>query len=92
MNKETALTVKEGDSITLTDFSQTPGREQLRFPAFGKQELTVKNIKIDSAGCPHFDCGLGPLPNGAAPLKSRDDGKEIDGSNKYWMHPSRFDK
>lgn len=91
MKKEEAQTVKVGDALILNDISQTPGRK-IDFPAGAViQEVTVKRIVHEQGGYVHFDIGR-VLPAGTEPLKSRDTGEEIDGSNRYWMHYSRFEK
>ena len=90
MEKQEAIKVKRGDFLNLHDQSPTPGREkQLQHAIFTGHKI-IKRVLIEKSGHAHFDTGL-KLPEGAAPLKSRDTGEEIDGSNTYWLHPSRFE-
>lgn len=90
MNKEQALNVKIGDTLTLVDCSDTPGRVG-GFPFVGRQQITIEKIAIDKGGNPHFANDGSVVQSGDPPLKSRDTGEEIDGSRTYWLHPSRFE-
>lgn len=88
MNKEDSKTVQIGDEINLVDISITPGRS---FSPILGGEVTIERI-FQEVGTDylHFDIGM-VIGDNQAPLKSRDTGEEIDGSDTYWMHPLRFE-
>lgn len=89
MTNSEAKTVNPGDTIRLEHYQDTPGRE-IDFPLYKIQNVKVRNVITEKSGHQHFDVGY-TLPEGQLPLKSRDTGEIIDGSNTYWMHPSRFE-
>jgi hypothetical protein len=90
MNKDEAQKVRKGDFLNLFDQSPTPGREkQLQHAIFTGRKI-IKRVLVENTGHAHFDVGL-KLPEGAEPIKSRDTGEILDGSNTYWLHPSRFE-
>ena len=92
MTSEQAKKVKEGDNLFMKDFSDTPNRKfELPVKFNEPVPFAVLHIKTDSGGFPHSDIGM-KLPKNASPLLSRDTGEEIDGTDTYWLHPSRFDK
>jgi hypothetical protein len=88
MNKEEAKKVKLGDNLFLTNINNTPGRNY--GPGVPIAPVNILGILTENGGYRHFDIGL-KLPNGESPLKSRDTDEEIDGSDIYWLHPSRFE-
>lgn len=87
MDKEEAKKVKPGTELVLIDDTRTPGRD-FDFPRPKDFKLKVHQVHEEN-GYIHFGFGIN-LPENAEPLMSRDSGEEIDGSNTYWMHPSRF--
>lgn len=87
MKKEDAINVKEGDNLMFKILSNTPGRNF--GPGILDVPVNILRVKLEGTGHVHFDVGL-RLPEGELPLKSRDTGEEIDGSDTYWLHPSRF--
>ena len=89
MTKEEALTVSTGDIIIFKKSHKTPNRN-FEFPMFGDQKVKVEKIHTEESGYVHFDVGI-KLPDGEPALLSLDTGEEIDGSDTYWMHPSRFE-
>lgn len=93
MNKEDAKKVIPGQILSMVDFDETPGREEYPFPVTttGNKPLDfkVERIHVEPSGHVHFDIGL-KLSETELPLSSRDTKELIDGSNTYWMHPSRF--
>lgn len=88
MNKEESKKVKLGEMLNLVDVTTTPGRT---FSPILGGEVEVKGILTEESGYRHFDVGM-TITAQDTPLKSRDTGEEIDGSNIYWLHPSRFEK
>ncbi len=86
MTTQEAKSVTIGQQLNLLDTSNTPGRKIA--PTKGGA-VEVLGIFKEQSGHIHFDVGLF-LPAGESPLKSRDTDDEIDGSNTYWLHPSRF--
>lgn len=88
MNKETAQTVKEGNELNLIHTTTTPGR---KFSPILGGNVKVLRIATESTGYTHFDIGM-VIAEGENALLSRDTGAVIDGTNTYWLHPSRFEK
>lgn len=85
MTKEESKKVKLGDILNLVDISPTPGR--IFHPIIGG-EVRIKGIYIEN-GYNHFD--IGTVMHNEAAIKSRDTGEILDGSDIYWLHPSRFE-
>lgn len=86
MDKNESQLVKIGDELNLIDTSNTAGRT---FSPIIGELVKIERVLIEKSGYIHFDIGV-VIPENEVPLKSRDTGEMLDGSNTYWLHPSRF--
>jgi hypothetical protein len=89
MKKEEAAKVIVGQTLEIVSFQRTPSRD-FDFPLQEKMPVKILEIHTEESGYVHFHIGW-ILPLNSEPLKSLDTGEEIDGSQVYWMHPSRFE-